>query len=78
MCIRDRSGNAVDFGDLTYSTQEGAACASSTRGIMAGGNPNVDTINFIEIATTGNASDFGNLTQARKRQGGCSNGHGGL
>ena len=71
-------GNAIDFGDLTYTTQEGAACASLTRGILGGGNPNVNTINFIEIATTGNASDFGDLTQARKRQGGCSNGHGGL
>ena len=72
------TGDAQDFGDLTYTTQEGAMCSSATRGVFGGGNPNVNTINFVEILTTGSALDFGDLTQARKRLGGCSNGHGGL
>ena len=72
------AGNATDFGDTTYTTQEAAACASVTRGIVGGGNPNVNTINYVEIATTGNATDFGDITVARKRLGSCSNAHGGL
>ena len=71
-------GNAKDFGDLTQATiASPGACASSTRGVYAGGTssptPNTDTIGFITIATTANALDFGNLTQARRQLGGCSN-----
>ena len=40
------------------------------RGVVGGGrdssNPAVDTMDFIEIATTGNATDFGNLTINRQ------------
>ena len=34
------------------------------RGIVAGGNPNVNNIDFFTIPTAGNATDFGDLTQA--------------
>ena len=38
----------------------------------------VNTIDFVEIATTGNAQDIGDQTTKRDRSSGCSNGHGGL
>ena len=71
-------GNGQDFGDLTQATNASpGACASSTRGLYAGGTssptPNTDTIGFITIANTANALDFGNLSQARRQLGGCSN-----
>ena len=61
-------GNALDFGDLTYTQDSSSGgCSSSTRGVFGGGGPsNRDTICFVTIATTGNATDFGNLTEARR------------
>ena len=46
------------------------------RGVVGGGrdasNPHVDTMDFIEIATTGNATDFGNLSEGgRDYPSGC-------
>ena len=80
------TGNAIDFGDMTFSNnRDGASGSSKTRGIVgAGGDPYVSpypktaNIDFVEIATTGNATDFGDLTVARNHMAGCSNGHGGL
>ena len=80
------AGDAVNFSDLTQTAREvGGTAASKTRGIIAGGygpsSPNgVNTIQFIEIATTGNALDFGDFEDFDRRikQSGCSNGHGGL
>jgi hypothetical protein len=60
------TGNATDFGDLTYTTYLSGSCASSTRGIIAGGERGATkytTINYITIATTGNAASFGSLTR---------------
>ena len=63
------------------------SASSPTRGVfVGGGNPptNINTIDFIEIATTGNALDFGDLDTAGSTNGVCratgtaSNGHGGL
>ena len=49
---------------------------------MGGGVPDgstsVNTIDYVEIATTGNAKDFGDLVTATQGSGACSNGHGGL
>ena len=43
------------------------------------GSPSlVDTMDFIEIATTGDAVDFGDLPYDNQQCAGCSNGHGGL
>ena len=71
------TGNASDFGEgvLTYV---GASCASSTRGIFAGGrlrttNLPVNTISYITISTTGNVSDFGDLIFTGRYSAGCSN-----
>ena len=65
-----------DFGDLSYEMTNGGSCASSTRGVVAGGqNPGyVNNIDFITISTTGSAVDSdGDLTIARRSCGGGSN-----
>jgi len=65
-------GNATDFGDLTTSGSANggvrstpAACSSTTRGIVAGGDMGVagatNVIQYVTIASTGNATDFGDL-----------------
>lgn len=62
------TGNATDFGDSTSTRYNSGACASSTRGLTAGGNSgpnnytNLNVIDYVTIATTGNATDFGDLT----------------
>ena len=49
-----------------------------TRGVMAGGHPNNDTIDYITISTQGNATDFGNLTSATQYAAGCASNTRGL
>ena len=63
------TGDAVDFGDTTFTaTERREGCASSTRGLFCGGfrSPAPTTaynnIEFITIASTGDAQDFGDLT----------------
>ena len=78
------TGNAQDFGDLVDRYRQVGACASSTRGVFAGGrfqSPttfDVNVIQYITIATTGNAQDFGDLNKNVMQQGGCSNSTRGL
>jgi hypothetical protein len=65
------------FGDLAVGREYLAACASSTRGLFAGGstptNPNtVTTIDYITIAATSYAFSFGDLTQGRYSLAGCN------
>ena len=73
-------GNAVNFGSLSQTRQEGGGMASPTRGVIAGGNtPSyVNTIDYIAIATQGDAVDFGDLTIPTSFNSATSNGHGGL
>ena len=72
-------GNATDFGDLTAAgAYTGAGMYSSTRGVHAGGFPQVKTIQYITIASTGNAIDFGDLVEIRSSFAGSSDSHGGL
>jgi hypothetical protein len=68
------TGNTTDFGDLNENKLYLGACASSTRGLFAGGqNPgNSNVIDYITIDTTGNATDFGDLTQSRHGLAGCN------
>ena len=69
-------GNSVDFGDLNKAAcWGGSMCASSTRGLHAGGTTptNLDSIDFVTIANTGNAKDFGNLTTGRGYTSAASN-----
>ena len=60
------AGNAQDFGDLTVILRNIATCASSTRGIFAGGQTpsNSDVIMFTTISSSGGANDFGALRAA--------------
>ena len=73
------TGNFVDFGDLTQARYSHAGCASTTRGILAGGNFNQsgsgasNVIDYVTMASVGNATDFGELTSSRDGTGGASN-----
>ena len=62
-------GSFTIFGDLTQARYTTTTVGSSTRSIFAGGaiatpSPfsSVNTMDFVEIATTGNATDFGDTT----------------
>ena len=63
------TGNATDFGDLTYQAQMATSCADATRGIIAGGYTTAAagdvTINYITFASAGNATDFGDMNTGR-------------
>ena len=59
-------GNTIKFGDLTTNRYTIGAGANSTRGLFTGGyqdglspDTDVNTIEYITIATEGNAADFG-------------------
>ena len=66
------SGIAGNFGDLTIARKELGGCASSTRGVFAGGSSTGESpappfsrsnvIDYVTLATEGNAVDFGDLT----------------
>ena len=58
------TGNAVDFGDLTYTPDNNATASNSVRGLCMGGNDsgNVNTICYCTIATTGDFAEFGDLS----------------
>jgi len=67
--IASQGTDASDFGDTTNAAEGYLACASNTRGIFVGGNVspsgNVNTIQFITIASEGNATDFGDIGSNR-------------
>lgn len=67
-------GNTSHFGELLTADSRVGGCASSTRGLFAGGfSPaNNDDIDYITLSSEGNGIDFGNLTQARQTIAGCS------
>jgi hypothetical protein len=72
------TGNASDFGDLTYNTQGAASCGSATHAFVAGGqgagNAYFNTINTFSTSSGGeDASDFGDLTLGRFEVAGLSN-----
>ena len=46
--------------------------AIGTRGLISGGDPNTNAIEFITIATTGNGQDFGDLQEAKNFAGSCA------
>tara|TARA_Y100001938_G_C8057418_1_gene415240 strand:+ start:293 stop:1543 length:1251 start_codon:yes stop_codon:yes gene_type:complete len=76
--------SAVDFGDLNYTSQSGAASLSnSTRMCIATGSVNPGgaartEVDYVTIATLGDASDFGDLSVARYQTGACASGTRGL
>ena len=79
-------GNGQDFGDLTQARRNIAGNSNSIRATFAAGTTassgtgnNVNTIDFITIATTGNASDFGDLANVARASNICvSDSHGGI
>ena len=62
------TGNGTDFGLDIISRQENyGSCASSTRGLWAGGydtgpNADINTISYLTISSGGGVSDFGELS----------------
>ena len=74
------TGNAQDFGDLTVARGSISACASSTRGVWAGGSSpsNSNTIDYVTISSTGNSQDFGDLVRQSYSGTGASNSTRGL
>ena len=72
------TGNASDFGDLTQGRYHLKSFSSQTRGIFGLGfiltpaGTNVNTMDYITIASTGNAVDFGDASQSRHDPGSCS------
>ncbi len=73
-------GNAIDFGDISSTGEQGAAAGSSpTRGVVAIGHETAgNVIHHIQIMSAGDSLDFGDLSSARRVYGSCSSGHGGL
>ena len=79
-------GNGQDFGDLTQARRNITGNSNSIRATFSGGTTassgsanNVNTIDFVTIATTGNAVDFGDLSAAKRLSNmGGSDSHGGL
>ena len=69
-------GNAIDYGDLSVTRKDphSGLVNSPTRGIIAAGGANIDSvIDVITIAAKGNSVKFGDLSEARKGLAGCSN-----
>lgn len=65
------TGNTTDFGDMNSVLIGVAGCGSSTRGLFGMGSTTgssgaqVNTIQYITIASTGNTTAFGDLTVPR-------------
>ena len=70
----------INFGDLQTPKSVPGSCASSTRGIWAGGaSPaRLTETDYVEISTLGDGQDFGDLTVGRYYCKGLSDSHGGL
>ncbi|MEC8553172.1 MAG: hypothetical protein VXY93_21940, partial [Pseudomonadota bacterium] len=74
-------GNASDFGDLTTARARGAGVSNSIRGCFIAGQQSpadLNSIEFVTIASTGNAQDFGDIDALRESMQGASDSHGGL
>ena len=77
------TGNSIDFGDLPFNKGGIPTCASSTRGITAGGGPTgpsngsspsgyIGSMYYSIISSQGGVSDFGDLKNARGWGSGCN------
>ena len=77
------TGDATDFGDLTYSADSVAGCSNGYRAVFSGGDDgsptfNTDKIDYITIGTLGNATSFGTRTHSMRNSTGFSNGFRGV
>ena len=67
------TGNGTDFGDLSTNRSATSGLGDGTYGLFCGGatsyynqtGNNVNTIDYITVASPGNATDFGDLVYAR-------------
>lgn len=72
------TGNSTDFGDLTVARGYLTACASTTRGVWAGGFVfsgsviRYNTMDYVTIASTGDALDFGDLLNNTNSPAACN------
>ena len=67
------TGNATDFGDLSFALAENAGVCNSIRGMIAGnGSPASKVIEVLTISTLGNTSQFGELSAMSHLLGGAS------
>ena len=78
-------GNTTDFGNASSNTgaMNDNAATNTTRGVYhlprtADGGAELNTLEYITIASTGNATDFGDLTAVSREGCGLSDTHGGL
>jgi len=55
------TGNAADFGDLSYGSAYRGGFASPTRGVWVNGQNN-QTTDYVTISSKGGGSDFGEIT----------------
>ena len=77
----ESEGVAVHFGDLIEIKNQMACMSSQTRSVFAGGSgtpTTVNTIEYVNMASTGNGQDFGDLTKKVSATNGLSDCHGGL
>ena len=79
------TGETTDFGDTTSVTghSNNNSASNTIRGVYhhartADGGAELNTLEFITIATTGNAVDFGDLNYVTRDGVGFSDSHGGL
>ena len=73
------TGNATNFGDLTYARYhlEGCSNGANNRGLFGGGYAipsRVNIIDYITISTSSDATNFGDLSQTMEKYGSTSNG----
>ena len=63
-------GGSTLFGDLSLTRQQGGALGSGTRafayGGVGGGDPALNTIDYVERSSKGNFSDFGDRALGRR------------
>ena len=78
------TGDGTDFGDLSVARGQGASMSNKIRGLFGRGESSisprqyVNTIDFVNIASTGDATDFGDSLSATTASGGGSDSHGGI
>ena len=69
------TGDAIDFGDLSFARNQSGGASSSTRGLVAGGRaPEISTINYVVFSSQGGASTFGDLREVWNSGKGVSDG----
>ena len=57
----DTLGNASDWGESLGNANYQGACSNGTRGLIGGGNPSTNAIQYITFSSVSNSTDFGDL-----------------